>query len=111
MADDLQAQITEYQAELHDLALAMAQARAAGQDDAAAALKQQFDALTQVVNGLVGQQQAAETPSSFSLGLANVGEELATVVRNGAMILGVLVVAVLVGPRLLAAAKARRARG
>ena len=101
LGDALEDQIIQYQQALHNIALSMDAARKSGQDAAADQLKVQFDNLQAEINRLVKQKFTQESPSPFALGVANIGEALATNVRNIALIAALGIGATLVLPALL----------
>lgn len=101
LGDALEDQIIQYQKALHNLALSIDAARKSGQDAAADQLKVQFDNLQAEINRLVQQKFKQESPSPLALGFANIGETLATNVRNLALIATVGIGAALVLPALL----------
>lgn len=102
LGDELQDTITKYQQALHDIANAIALANRGGQPAAAEQLRIQFNALKAEVDRLVAQKKGQEMPSSLALGIANVGEGLATSVRNVALLAALGIGAALLLPPLLA---------
>ena len=81
MSDSLQAQITQLQQSLHDLALKLADARANHPGDVPG-LQAQFAATKAQVDALVAQEQIAETPSETTQAIGSIFDTVGSVIQS-----------------------------
>jgi hypothetical protein len=98
--DGMQADLTRNQQALHDLAVSIAAAHAAGNTQAEAGLRAQFNAVKAIVDEQVAALRSSEGPSSLESAVANVGGFFKSLGGNVALAAGVGLALLVVVPML-----------